>query len=92
METVIRVSPAGPVAPEGPVATLLDARVERNCKVGVTIAKVLTIASIIFSIPLYVFGVLKSENDSVSGGLLISAAVIVSMESAIALKYLCKAS
>ena len=90
METVIRVAPVEPVAPEGPVDTLQDARVERNCKVGVTIAKVLTIASVIFSLPLYIFGAL--ENDPVSSGLLISAAFIVGIESLIALRYLCTAS
>ena len=80
------------VAPEGPVPTLQEARVGGNCNPVVTIAKVVSIASVIFSLPLYVFGALKSKNDPVSGGMLISAAFTLSIESFIALRYLCKAS
>ena len=86
MDAIIRV------APEVPVPTLQEARVQRNCNPVVTIAKVVSIASIIFSLPLYVFGALKSDNDAVAGGLLISAACIVNIESFIALTYLSKAS
>ena len=92
MDAIIRVATEVPVPPQVPVATLQGARVEKNCKVGVTIAKVLSITSVIFSIPLYIFGALKADNDPVSGGLLISAAFIVGIESLIALRYLCTAS
>jgi hypothetical protein len=62
---------------------------QKKSNVGLTVSKVVSIATLVFSFPLFIFGATKFESDPISSGLMIGAAFSQVTTSVIALYLAC---